>query len=173
LLAGANSNAIWPNGDSLLGSYARAGNVIMLHLLLQFGAEINYSNPLNGETALILAVKHGHLEASKLLHQYGALLTVCDRENRCALVHAAIADSVALLSFLLECDWNLRSSDSSTIRSQAIKHAFETAASLGRVKICEYLLDSTDAVLDTSSAMCIACSHGQSQMVQFLLSRYI
>lgn len=144
----------------------------MIQLLLQFGADINYANPLTGYTPLILAIGHGHIEATKLLHQFGAVLTTYDHENRSPLTHAAMVDSLPLLSFLLECDWGAKGNlQAINLRSQEIKNAFETAASLGHVKICEYLLDSTDAVLDTSYAMCVACSHGQSRMVQFLLSR--
>lgn len=121
---------------------------------------------------MILATKHGHVEAAKLLQQFGATLTTLDRGQRSALTHAAAANSLPLLSFLLECDWGPKGdSNAINFRSQEIKNAFEMAASLGHVKICEYLLDSTDAVLDTSAAMFIACSHGQSRMVQFLLSR--
>ncbi|KAI1704211.1 ankyrin repeats (3 copies) domain-containing protein [Ditylenchus destructor] len=169
LSAGASANSIWSNGDSLLGSFAKSGNCDMIQLLLQNGANIQYVNPITGKTALIIAVEHKRLEASRTLQSFGADLSVLDREGKCALVHAAEADSLPLLSFLLEVDWKGESKDE--IRSIQIKSAFEAAVRLGRVQICRYLLDCTDAVIDTSSAMCVACANGQSEVVQFLLSR--
>uniref|UniRef100_A0A915DFV5 TANC1/2-like winged helix domain-containing protein n=1 Tax=Ditylenchus dipsaci TaxID=166011 RepID=A0A915DFV5_9BILA len=114
----------------------RSGNCDMLQLLLQYGADIEYVHPETGETPLIVAVKHKHFEATRLLHTSTARLDVVDRQGNCALVHAA-----------------------------------QAAARLGKVRICRYLLDCTDATLDTSSAMCTACASGQSEVVQFLLSR--
>ncbi|KAI1698692.1 ISXO2-like transposase domain-containing protein [Ditylenchus destructor] len=78
-----------------------------------------------------------------------AAFSVLDREGKCALVHAAEADSLPLLSLLLEVDWKGENKDE--IHSIQIKSAFEAAVRLGRVQICRYLLDCTDAVIDTSS----------------------
>lgn len=164
LLAGANSNACWLNGESLLCSFARSGNVQMINLLIQFGANMDYVVPSSGETPLILAVRYGHLDAAQLLHQFNADLSITDTNGHCALVHAAIADSVPLLSFLLECDWSgqkwngnagstsqcMTNGHGLRDRAQAIKQAFQTAAKLGNVRICRYLLDCTDAIVDMS-----------------------
>uniref|UniRef100_A0A7E4VTV5 ANK_REP_REGION domain-containing protein n=1 Tax=Panagrellus redivivus TaxID=6233 RepID=A0A7E4VTV5_PANRE len=173
LLAGADPNAVFPDGTSLLGAFAKAGNLAMITLLLQFNADVNYANPINGFTPLILAVQKANVNAVRLLRDNGAKLDARDHNGASVLIHAAHTNSVALMSYLLETNWTAErdAKEKRASRVDDLKLAFEAAASRGCVQICEFLLDCTDAITDTSTAMCVACANGQSETVQFLLSR--
>ena len=172
LLSGANPNACWPDGSCLLSSFAQTGNITMIQLLLQFNVDVDYPNPKTGQTPIFYAVQNAHLEAVRMLYEHGAKVTIYDNEKLSLLDHAAQTNSVKMMSYLLECEWSLRNQkDKGKNRSEALKKAFETAAAHGQVQICEFLLDCTDAITNTSTAMCVACANGQSDTVQFLLSR--
>lgn len=177
LIAGADSNAVWPEtGNSLLCEFARSGNCEILQLLLQNGADSNFLNTISGETPLGLAVAGGHLEAVKLLRKSGAKLEKCTIRGTNLLVKAAEEDFLEIFTFLLEdldnTKWNCKEYQKYN-RLEWIRTIFETSVRCGKLRICRYLMDNRDLVLDTSVAMCIACANGQSEIVQFLLSRYI
>ncbi|CEF65382.1 Ankyrin repeat and Tetratricopeptide-like helical domain and Ankyrin repeat-containing domain and P-loop containing nucleoside triphosphate hydrolase domain-containing protein [Strongyloides ratti] len=182
LLAGADANVCWSDSqEPILFGYARTNNVAMIQLLLQFGAEVDYRCPNTGSTALMEAAKKGNIEATKVLLKFGAIFYNQDEEGLCALSHAAAGGHINLVIFLLEESDKINHQNSinqgnfnapiAYLQSSSINKAFESAASFGKVQICKYLLDFTDAITDMSTAMCSACTSGQSETVQFLLSR--
>uniref|UniRef100_A0A0N5A5I7 ANK_REP_REGION domain-containing protein n=1 Tax=Parastrongyloides trichosuri TaxID=131310 RepID=A0A0N5A5I7_PARTI len=184
LLAGADANICWPDShEPILFGYARTNSVVMIQLLLQFGADVDRKCHLTGSTALMEAAKKGNIEAAKILLHFGALFYNQDEEGLCALSHAAAGGHINLVIFLLEepninvinqqdkLNQSNLNAPIAYLRSSSINKAFETAAGLGKVHICKYLLDCTDAITDMSTAMCSACTSGQSETVQFLLSR--
>uniref|UniRef100_A0A0K0F5L4 ANK_REP_REGION domain-containing protein n=1 Tax=Strongyloides venezuelensis TaxID=75913 RepID=A0A0K0F5L4_STRVS len=182
LLAGADANVCWSDSqEPILFGYARTNNVAMIQLLLQFGAEVDYRCPCTGSTALMEASKKGNIEAAKILLQFGAIFYNQDEEGLCALSHAAAGGHINLVIFLLEESDIINHQNNinqgnfnapiAYLRSSSINKAFESAACYGKVQICKYLLDCTDAITDMSTAMCSACTSGQSETVQFLLSR--
>lgn len=180
LVVGADPNAIWPDsGESLLCSFSRSGNGEMLQLLIQYGSDVNFKNARNGETPLGLAIAGIHLEAVKLLKKNGANLEQCIINGKNPLIYVAEQDSLDILKFLIEeednNDWRNSNSKSyredKNARLEGIREAFIAAARTGKVRICRYLMDNTDAILETSVAMCIACANSRSEVVQFLLSR--
>ncbi|KAI3415947.1 hypothetical protein GPALN_005508 [Globodera pallida] len=226
LLAGADPNASeWPDGaeEPLLCSFARAGNLEMVQLLLQFGANPNAGHP----PPLIVAVERGHEAVIRILCAHpGTDLFVRDANGHGVLYHAAAHDSIGTVALFVDAlddaggksarmpergmDEERRavpshkrySACSSSYedelhsqrtrqrfgneqnnqptanhrnsvgdRTQTIREAFEVAAERGSARVCRFLLDNTDTVLDTSRGMCIACANGRSEVVQFLLSR--
>ncbi|KAL3119289.1 hypothetical protein niasHT_000233 [Heterodera trifolii] len=231
LLAGADPNASkWPGGaeEPLLCSFARSGNLEMVQLLLQFGANPNAGDPL----PLIVAIENGHEEVIRVLCAHpGTDLFVRSTNGHGVLYHAAARDSIETVALLVDalgdadgklgrktggiasrCIENERREASShqrysacsssyedefqshrlrqrmgdeqstgkaadnrrdcaNDRSQFIREAFEAAAARGSARVCRFLLDNTDAVVDMARGMCIACANGHSEVVQFLLSR--
>lgn len=175
LVAGADPNVIWPEtGNTLLCGFSHSGNCEMLKLLIQYGADPNFLNIITGDTPLGLAVAGGHLKAVKLLRNSGAKLETHIKGTN-LLVKAAENDFLEIFIFLIEdmnnSEWNNKLYQNN-IRLELMRAAFETSARCGKLRICRYLMDNTDVVLETSVAMCIACANGQSEIVQFLLSRF-
>lgn len=143
----------------------------MLQMLLEHGADPNVGAPTF--LPLKIAVSCGHLNAVKLLRKSGAQLSFGD-VSESAIVVAAERNYLEILEYLLERETSALSSCSLGMvgeRKTEIRAAFEAGAKCGAVRICRYLLDCTETVLDTSTAMFIACAHGQSEVVQFFLSR--
>ena len=106
LLAGADPNHVTSILERcpLLGVFSHLGNREMVHLLLDYCADVNGANSL-GRTALSLAAAGGHEEVVQLLLQAGAQVkgqegrgprthlgiqvNRVDKEEQCALVVAA------------------------------------------------------------------------------------
>ncbi|KAL3089604.1 hypothetical protein niasHT_030113 [Heterodera trifolii] len=222
----------WPGGaeEPLLCSFARSGNLEMVQLLLQFGANPNAGDP----PPLIVAIENGHEEVIRVLCAHpGTDLFIRSTNGHGVLYHAAARDSIETVALLVDalgdadgklgrktagmasrCIENERREASShqrysacsssyedefqshrlrqrmgdeqstgkaadnrrdyaNDRSQFIREAFEAAAARGSARVCRFLLDNTDAVVDMARGMCIACANGHSEVVQFLLSRGI
>lgn len=78
----ANANAegtspdrvVWTAIGTPLTVAARWGNVDICRLLMERGADVNFSPPSSGQTPLIAAARHGRTEAVKLLLDAGANL---------------------------------------------------------------------------------------------------
>uniref|UniRef100_A0AC34Q306 Rolling pebbles n=1 Tax=Panagrolaimus sp. JU765 TaxID=591449 RepID=A0AC34Q306_9BILA len=167
LLSGADPNASWPDGDTLLCKYSSIGNVSMIQLLLHYKADPNLPNSKNKKTPLMLAAKKNNFEVVKLLLKNGALLDFFDNENKSALIHAAETSGGQLIvNYLLEYI------DKRGINmDKEIKLASETAAASGLIPTCEIFLKTKPGVIDLSRMLCAACTCGQTEIVQFLLSR--
>lgn len=167
LLSGADPNACWPDGDTLLCKYSSIGNSAMIQLLLHYKADPNLPNYRTKMTPLMLAVRKNNFEAVKLLLKNGALLNLFDNENKNALIHTAnTAGCHLIMNYLLEYI------DKNGINMEKeIKIASETSAASGLIPICEIFLQSKLGVIDLSRMLCAACTCGQTETVQFLLSR--
>ena len=72
LKAGAQPNAVLPEGETILMTAARTGMVEVLTLLLDHGADLKAREKWFGETALMWAAAENHPEAVKLLVARGA-----------------------------------------------------------------------------------------------------
>ena len=68
---GANVNATAENGTTALMMAAREGQLAMLLLLLEHGADPKYESPY-GHSALSMAVDRGHKEIEAMLRKAGA-----------------------------------------------------------------------------------------------------
>jgi ankyrin repeat protein len=72
LAAGADPNAVLPEGETILMTAARTGRPDVLRTLLDRGADVNARERWYGETALIWAAAENHSEAVRLLIERGA-----------------------------------------------------------------------------------------------------
>jgi ankyrin repeat protein len=72
LKSGANANTMEPSGESVLMSAAAIGVPGVITALLKAGAEVDAIDRDYGQTALMVAAREGHLEATRLLLEAGA-----------------------------------------------------------------------------------------------------
>ncbi|MDD5613821.1 MAG: ankyrin repeat domain-containing protein [Candidatus Omnitrophica bacterium] len=100
LSKGADPNATNMFGMYALGTAASKGNLDMIKILLENGADINSQDDMMGWTPLISAANKGNNEAVKLLIDRGAIIDAADTAGYTALIYAATAgykDTVELL----------------------------------------------------------------------------
>jgi ankyrin repeat protein len=76
LEAGADPNAVLPEGETILMTAARTGPPALLQLLLDRGASLAAREKWYGESALAWAVAENHAEAVRVLLQHGADVNV-------------------------------------------------------------------------------------------------
>jgi ankyrin repeat protein len=72
LKAGADPNALGPEGETPLMLAARTGNLDAMRVLLDHHADVNAKDKLRSTTALMWATEQSHPEAVKLLIEHGA-----------------------------------------------------------------------------------------------------
>ena len=72
LKAGADPNAIGPDGETVLMSAARGGNPDAVRALITRGAIVNATEGWQGQTALMWAAAENHAAAVKVLMEHGA-----------------------------------------------------------------------------------------------------
>lgn len=121
----------------------------------------------------------------------GASLGHTDMAGQCALVHAARHDRLAVVGYLLACDWvvttNSNEKTTKTIssilpinevsREEAAQQAVVAAAAKGHESIVEYLLDMSEVVVHRpdsligETALTIAAANGSTATVSALLAR--
>jgi truncated hemoglobin YjbI len=103
-------------GHTLLHDAAAGGNVGIVELLLQFGADTNAADrfghtPLYSVSNECAAVSGG--EVVRLLAQAGANVDIQDKVKRCAALHmAARRGNVGVAAALLDCGANIEVRDS-------------------------------------------------------------
>lgn len=155
---------------------AHEGNVPMVRLLLEFGANVELSNS-QGCTPLILAASKGHCDVVRQLVAAGCALGHTDTANRCALVHAAQMGKQSIVKYLIACDWTPRPNFSDVSLEEAAQQALIAAASQGHAFIVEDLLDMehiqinlTDS-LTGETALTASAKNGCIDSTSTLLSR--
>jgi len=87
-------------GGTPLALAARRGDVPMVRLLLQHGANVNAQDEQYGETPLLQAVSSGSLETVKLLVSHGADVTARNGRGESALSLAVGAKQMAIAAAL-------------------------------------------------------------------------
>jgi ankyrin repeat protein len=104
LEAGANPNPIVSEGlcrSSPLIAASFGGKLEMIKLLIEFGAEIDATNP-EGWTALQAVIKAQSVECAKILLTCGATLGYISKNGHSALTTAIIYNSHAVLKLLID-----------------------------------------------------------------------
>lgn len=159
---------------------AHEGNVPMVKLLLEFGADVELSNT-QGCTPLILAASRGHCDVVRQLVAAGSALGHTDTANRCALVHAARMGKLNIVRYLIACDWMPRLITSSPTGDvsleEAAQQAMIAAAAQGHTGIIEDLLDMDDMQINATdsltgeTALSCAAKNGCIEATAILLAR--
>lgn len=112
---------------------ARQGDAPMLARLLENGLPANLRNQ-KGDTLLMLASYHGHLEAARVLLQHGADPAIANDNNQQPLAGAAFKGNLEMVRLLVEqgAEPDAAAGDGRT--------ALMMAAMFNRTAIVDYLL---------------------------------
>lgn len=178
LLAGASPDFVteFLGRAPILCIAAHEGNVPMVSLLLEFGANVDLANS-QGCNPLILASSKGHCDVVRQLVAAGSSLGTVDTANRCALVHAARAGKLHIVKYLMACDWIIRPNSTDVSLEAAAQQALVAAASQGHTSIIEDLLDVDEIEIDAidtlagETALTSAAKCGYTETASTLLSR--
>ncbi|KAH1022745.1 hypothetical protein HUJ04_012093 [Dendroctonus ponderosae] len=137
LLAGASPNYVteFLGKAPVLCMYANEGNVPMVSLLLEFGADVELPTS-QGQTALSLASSKGHCDVVRQLVAAGASPGHADAVGYCPLVHAARNGCLNVVGYLLACDWVLKHPNDVEL-AEAAQQALIAAAGQGHTEIVE------------------------------------
>lgn len=81
---------------------ADRGNAVILHLLLQHGANVDEQEAEGGQTALHYAAGCGHMECVEILLQFNADRSIVDHDSATCLDLAIESDETEIIA-LLEC----------------------------------------------------------------------
>ncbi|NVZ58565.1 ankyrin repeat domain-containing protein [Pseudomonas edaphica] len=132
---------------------ARKGDAAMLTALLAKGLPANFRNH-NGDTLLMLAAYHGHVDAVKVLLEFKADPLIANDKNQLPIAGAAFKGDQAVVEALIEggVPVDASSSDGRT--------ALMLAAMFNRVKMVEYLLaqGANPKVTDAQGATALAAA---------------
>lgn len=180
LLAGASADycSTVLDGAPVLCVAAHEGNVPLVGLLLEFGADVEMEND-HGCTALMMAANNGHCDVVRQLVAAGCGLGHADKQNFTALEYAVTAENEQnqpnIVRYLLSCNWKLRSGQKDVPFKIACQQAFMSAAQHGYSKhiedFCEKDLVDLNAKNNIGeSAMTLAAQNGHSDTVAFLLA---
>lgn len=153
LLAGASPDYItdFSGKAPILCVFANEGNVPMVSLLLEFGANVELTNS-QGQTALSLASAKGHCDVVRQLIAAGASPGHADTVGYCPLVHAARNGCLNVVGYLLACDWILKNENDVEL-AEAAQQALIAAAGQGHTEIVEYLLDMAEVTADMADSI--------------------
>jgi ankyrin repeat protein len=121
LKAGADANAVPPEGETLLMTAARTGKVDAVKVLLGHGAQVNATEGWHGQTALMWAAAEGHPEVIDALVELGADIHARSNGGFTALLFAAREGRIAAVRTLLKGGANLN--DALPVRGRGARPA--------------------------------------------------
>ncbi len=203
---GANPNFVDDNGITPLLSAAYEGHLAVLQVLLSGNIEVNFvpsglrqfamsksHAPLSerelmeaasrGETALIAAVRQGHIEAAELLLNKDAKIDLPNRHGETALFVATGAGDIKLVKVLLEkgADPNSLEQDNRRNRLAQAKHSMGKdsvlifAVQKGQHEVSEALIEAGADVnfrgFMGKTALYVAVENSRRNLMQLLLER--
>ena len=163
LLAGASPDGL------LLHKFAIDGNLEMIQLLSEFGANLNASDP-HGASALMKATQNGHFEAVAFMIKSGAEINATDSKGSTALVYAAKHGHVDILSLFLASTWP----EAGCSLETTAREALVVASKEGHLDVLETLINNGVEVnkpcgLSGELALCVAAHQGQIGSCQILI----
>lgn len=128
---GANVNTSDTFGYTPLMFSVETRNADIITYLLDMRADPNIQEKINGQTALMLAVKRGGIDTARILIQNGARLDIRDRNGNTALIWAACAN-VEIIQLLISngAEINARNRMGRTVLSTASGYRCQETASL-------------------------------------------
>ncbi len=171
LLSGASPDgASVLEEETLVHKFAARGNLEMVQLLIEFGANVNLADN-QGMTCLMKASQNGHLAIVALLVKSGADLTCTDSKGSTCLVYAAKSGHSELLQYLLSLEWG-----ESGILENTAQEALVIAAKEGHLVILDMLLQQCKQIsvnkkclLTNEFPLTAAASNGQMGSCNLLI----
>jgi ankyrin repeat protein len=148
---------------------AAGGRVELIELLLKHSAAVSAAEEESGETALHLAVRHGHREAAALLLVRGAPVNAQDGKGRTPLYRAAERGDEELVRLLLKHRADLR------LATRSGAQPLHVAAWTGRARLVALLLkrgaDVNVRTKGDATPLHVAAEHGRLEVARLLLDR--
>ena len=118
---------------------AALGDTTLLKILLDLGADPNKRDS-RGNTALMIAARHGHLDAVQILmHDPKIQVNLKNMDGRSALFYAAAQGHLEIFSLLLVVGGAILEREGPKDWEQ---HAFLIAANNGHYAICKYIIET-------------------------------
>ena len=129
------NGALYSDQEAII-IYSVLDNPIKLKEIINKGVDVNYSDPYFDWTALIFAVKYGHIESASLLIEMGADVNIFNKYGRTALISAVEEDDIEMVKLLIEkgADVNAEVYYNRTPLNTALKNDF--------IEIAEFLIQS-------------------------------
>lgn len=147
-----------------------AGDTNKVDMLKSHGANLSAVN-YDHRTALHVACCEGNEKVVKHLLAYGVSVHIRDRHDRTALMEAISCDNHEIIRILVKCGAHMTGS------ARSLGDQLCSAAARGLFKRLEsYRLGGADLSLpDTSgrTALHLACLHGHTEVVQYLLKQSV
>ena len=125
-------------GNALACASKFRGNPETVEVLLQAGSCVNSTNPsdstlLKGQTPLMLAAEHKHIEVMKVLLAWGANIDQEDKNKRTPLHHAAHLPE--------SHEWEVGERNDNRIRHPSVKFLLQSGANIRKRRNKQRLLD--------------------------------
>jgi ankyrin repeat protein len=128
--AGVAVDSVTDYGYSALDLAAEAGNLQIINLLLEAGADVDYSQE---SSPLHMAVKSGHVDVVKHLIEAGANLEIEADDGITPLMEAVERGELEIIRLLVEAGADFQATD------RYGKSVFQQAAQAGQEEVLEYL----------------------------------
>ena len=137
---GADPNKQNSDGSTALTVALWSSNLDVAHILLDYGASVNYEKPSVGNTSLHLAAEHGHCDIlvqlvksadASQLNRFGCL-------SFTPLMYAVQAGHMKIAKLLLDLGADINACDVESSGNTALHIACET----GRVDMVHFLLEN-------------------------------
>ena len=167
LKAGVNANSIGPGGNPLLLEAVVAGQVEIVKMLLDRGAD---PKAKGNETIAVAAVRQGRMDMLKLLLQAGAYINRPEGAPNWddILVAAARSKNTDMIRYLISRGANPKASGLGDTT------ALQVAAARGDIETMNALIaagaDINHRELNGMTALMIACQKGQTEAAKLLVA---
>lgn len=168
LAAGASVDAIGPEGATSLHYAAKRGDLEIVEMLLQAGADIGVRTKSSSSTPLMTAAEFADVGVVDALIEAGAEVGKTDSYGRTALIRSASRGAVDVVKILLDAGTD------PNVVSRAHGAVLHVAAQRGDVSVVELLLACGAKVdvrqSDRGTPLMLAATEGQSACVEILLN---
>jgi ankyrin repeat protein len=159
---GADLSSVRPNGDTPLMAAIDNGHEEIVKILLDQGCNPDTRNLLNGETALIRAIRERNLALAAVILTAGADINGRNNEGETALMIAVNQGDAEAVGFLVEKGCDVNASDSVSSETTATR-AFRG----NHMEILEVLLKK--GALLNLELLIAAAKNGNTKMVNKLM----
>ncbi len=167
---GANINAKYDNGWTVLHSAAKSGNFELVKFIVNNGADVN-SKTEYGETILYPAAKSGNLEIVKYLVEKGADAEAKTEGGRTVLHDAAEGGVLEIVEYLVEKGVNVNSVNIGNVGNTTLHNA----ARGGNLEIVKYLVSKGANInakqFGGSSVLDYAAEGGNFEIFKYLIEK--
>ncbi|AFM23745.1 ankyrin repeat domain-containing protein [Desulfomonile tiedjei] len=167
LAQGADVNAKWEDGRTVLMQAVLSTNLELVRFLLDKGADVNATD--QSGTALMYAAERGQFEIMKVLLDKGADVNARGNSGITALIYAARSRNVEAVKLLIDKGADVKA------KTESDETAFLSAAALGNLELVKLLVDKGANIHDEGAyggtALMSAAFQGNLELMKFLVDK--